>query len=359
MDTLVAFSRAFALEGAFHYLELTLEAVRKNGLTFLRPEVVPFRSMPLCEALASSAAALALVFQIETAWKVFDYTMTIHLAAYLWVETGIDAVAVAFLLFMVPEITQYALSANILMVVLMTLQPRRTIPRPLWKHSFFVTFLALSRLFAVQGYHLAATISLGVAVDVASEAFRQRMYGPILCAPEHASCGFRTCMWTLFGVRLVDAQAWLRWKPAMQSGLPADVRGVRFFCNSTLIRGVRFYTGRVVAPDTVAVSIGEWDEIAFAPNPCGFALALLASLRLPMSLRATVNADGNALTETRLIFFFFELPSSWWSSLTNSYRQTEDTCMIKGATLLLPSRVTLRRITEAILSWMLLNQLDH
>jgi hypothetical protein len=163
----------------------------------------------------------------------------------------------------------------------------------------------------------------------------------------------------LIGVRMVDAQAWLRWKPAMESGLPFDVRGVRFFCNSMLIRGIRFYTGRVVASDTVAVSIGEWDEIAFAPNPCGFVLALLASLRVPMSLRATINEEGTALSETRLIFFFFELPSWMWTSLTNSYEQTEDTCMIKGTTLLLPSRLTLRRITEALLSWILLHQLGH
>lgn len=359
MDTLIAFSRAFALEGAFHYVELTLEAVRRNGITLLRPEVVPFRSMPLCEALASSAAALALVFHVEAAWQVFDYTMALHIATYLWVETGIDAVAVAFLLFMAPEVTRYALSANVLMVILMTLQPRRTIPRPLWQHAFFIAFLGAARLLVVQGYDVAATISLGVAVEISVEAFRQRMYGPILSAPDHVSCGLKTIMWMLIGVRLVDAQAWLRWKPAMHSGLPSGVRGVRFFCNSMLIRGVRFYTGRVVASDTVAVSIGEWDEIAFAPNLCGFALALLASLRLPMSLRATINKENNALSETRLIFFFFELPSSWWNSLTNTYEQTEDTCMIKGATLLLPSRLTLRRITEALLSWMLLHRLEH
>lgn len=358
METLIAFSRAFALEGAFHFVELTLEAVRRNGITFLRPEVIPFRSMPLCEALASSAAAVALVFRVTSAWRVFNYAMVLHVATYLWVETGIDAVAVALLLFMAPEVTQYALSASILMTVLMTLQPRRTIPRALWQHAFFIAFLASARLLALCGFEVAATISLGIAVEISAEAFRQRMYGPILQAPEHVGCGLKTIARMLIGVRLVDAQAWLRWKPAMESELPKDVRGVRFFCNSMLIRGVRFYTGRLVASDTVAVSIGEWDEIAFAPNPCGFLLALLASLRLPMSLRATIDSGRTALTDTRVIFFFFELPSTWWNALTNSYKQTEDTCMVKGATLLLPSRLTLRRITEAMLSWMLLYRHD-
>lgn len=359
METLVAFSRAFALEGAFHFVELTLDAVRNNGVTFLRPEVVPFRSMPLFEALAGAVAALALVFRIAAAWTVFDYTMALHLATYLWIETGVDAVAVAILCFMAPEVTQYALSANILMVVLMTLPPRRTIPHTLWQHALFVAFLAFARLLAVQGLEVAATISLGIAVEISIEAFRRRMYGPILRAPGHVGCGLKTIMWMLIGVRLVDAQAWLRRKPVMESGLPKDIRGVRFFCNSMLIRGVRFYTGRVVASDTVAVAIGEWDEIAFAPNPCGFLLALLASLRLPMSLRATIDDERTTLTDTRLIFFFFELPPTWWNALTNSYEQTEDTCMAKGTTVLLPSRLTLRRITEAILSWMLLHQLDR
>lgn len=356
MDKVVALSKAFVLEGTFHFVELTFEAVRRNGVRFLQPEIIPFRTMPLCEAIASASAAAALVFGVGAAWVAFDYAIALHVATYLWVETGIDAVAVAFLLFMAPEVTRFALPANLLLVLLLTLQPRRALPRALWQHAFFLCFLASARFMALAGYGVLATLLLGVAVQLAAEAFRQRLYGPTLHAPEHVGCGLKALMWVVIGVRLVDAQSWLRWEPAVASGLPPAVRGVRFFCNSQLIRGVRFYTGRVVAPRTVAVSIGEWDEIAFAPNVRGFLLALLASLRLPLSLRATFDEATGALTDTRLVFFFFELPPSWWCALTSSYEQTEDTCMVKGASLLLPSRLTLRRITEAVLSWMLLEQ---
>ena len=354
MEQLLALSKAFALEGAFHFVELTFEAVRTSGLAFLRPEVTPFRSMPLCEAVAGSAAAIALVFGVSNAWLVLDYAMALHMAAYLWVETGVDAVAVAFLLFMAPEVTKFALAINLLMVMLMMLAPRRTLPVALWQHAIFICCLTSVRLLAQAGCKVAATIALGVAVEVSADAFHRRMYGPTLRAPDHVGFGRETIMWMLFGVRLVDARAWLRWKPRVESGLPAKVQGVRFFCKSSLIRGVRFYTGRVVAKNTVAVSIGEWDEIAFAPNSSGFLLALLASLRLPISLRATIGEGGSSLRDTRMVIFFFELPPLWWSALTNSYEQTDDTCMVEGATILLPSRLTLRRITEALLSWMLI-----
>lgn len=354
MNEVSALSKAFALEGAFHFVELTLEAVRRNGADLLRPEILPFRSMPLCEAVASSAAGIALVFDVPVAWDVFDVAMAVHVAAYLWVETGIHAVAIAFLLFLVPELTKFALPASLLVVILLMLQPRRVLPPSLWQHALFLSLLSSSRLLAFAGHPVPATICLGVSVEVAAEAFSQRMYGPVLRSPEGASYGVRAGMWLLFGVRLVDARAWLRWRPAMPSGLPEGVRGVRFFCGSRIVRGVRFHTGRVVSRDTVAVSIGEWDEIAFAPNPLGFCLALLSSLRLPMSLRARMSEGRDSLLDTRLVLLFFELPSSWWTSLTEGYEQTGGACMVEGATLLLPSRQTLRRITEALLSWMLL-----
>lgn len=359
MEEIVAVAKAFALEGAFHFVELTFEAVRRNGLGVLRPEVLPFRSMPLCESVAASAAAVALVFDVPQAWGVFDLALTAHIATYLWVETGIDAVAVAVLLFMVPSVSQYALCACLLMVALLMLQPRRSVPIALWLHALFMCFLASARLLSlsVVAQPVLATVCLGAGVEIACEALRRRMYGPYLSAPAYIGFGLEMALWMVTGVQFVDAAEWLKWTPTIHSGLPEELRGARFFCDSKLIRGVRFHTGRVVDDDAVAISIGEWDEIAFAPNAMGFVLALLASLRIPMSLRASVDeaaSGARAIGATRLVLFFYELPSSVWLALTEGYAQTSDACMIRGALLLLPTRLTLRRITEALLSWILL-----
>ena len=358
MEHFLAVSKAFALEGAFHFVEMVIEGIRRHGLKILRPEILPFKSMPLFEVFAGTAAAVATVFDVQTAWYFFDAALALHFAAYLWVETGIDLVATLLLTFIAPQMSRYAMSACLFMVTMILLQPRCTIPRSLWQHSVFIVLLSASRLLYAIEQRLAAIICVGVAVEVAVAALSRRIYGNMLRAPSRIGFWLESIMWTFVGVRFVDAAAWLQIKPAVSSDLPENTRRALFFCNSQLIRGVRFYTGRVVDDDTVAISIGEWDEIAFAPNAYGFILALLASLRLPMSLRATIDQTKTHISNTRLVFLFFELPESLWTRLTESHEATNDACMQKGGLLLLPSRLTLRRITEVMLSWLFVKQQD-
>ena len=355
MDTAIAIVEAYALEGAFHFMELTFEVIRRSGVSVLVPEVFPFRSMPFADSAACSAAAVALVLRMPSAWRVFDVALAIQVASYLWIETGVDLVAVVVLFLLDPTVSQYSICASMLLVTVLMLQPRMTVSSALWKHSLFMCFLCSARLLSFVGYTMLATITLVFAIEVACQALCERVYGRSLCSATHIGFGFRTFVWYAFGVRLVDAAEWLKQVPIVESGLPIDLRGARLFCKSPLVRGVRFYTGRVIDTHTVAITIGEWDEVAFAPNVLGFALAVLASLRIPISLRARINCKQDTIIETKLILLFYELPSSIWYRLTSAYEPTDSVCMAKGTTILLPSRTTLRRITGSVLSWVLFN----
>ena len=63
----LAVLHAVAFEGGFHFVQLVVEGARRSGVGVLLPEVLPFRTAPLFEAVACGAAAVALVLEQEAA----------------------------------------------------------------------------------------------------------------------------------------------------------------------------------------------------------------------------------------------------------------------------------------------------
>lgn len=349
-----ATSRAFVLEAAFHFACLTIEAARRLGVVkAIQPEVYPFRSLPPVEAAACCAAAVGLAID-PSAWWAYDVAMLVHLASYLWVETGIDVVVITVLvLAATPSLLVYA-QLGVLAIavtgVAALLSQQRLPPFALWMHAAMLLLLTAARVLA-RTHPLIALIFGGLAAEVACEAFRQRTHGRWLRAPTTVSYGLATLLWMTVGIQVVDARDWLGFTPNAPSGLPEAVRGNRLFCGSRVVRGLRLHSGRRVSEREVAIAVGEWDELCFAPSLGGFVLSLLASIRVPFSIRAAVEPDEGGtlrLTCVRPVVCFFELPPSAWDAMA---APTGDQCMLEGACVLVPTRLTLRRATEALLSW--------
>lgn len=343
------------LEGTCFYGQIVVEAVRWNGLAAITPDVLPFRSSPLTDVAVYAALTLSSGAFAEPIPHAFVFAaVALQVASFLWVEVGTDVVALMLMVFLIPQALSYALHASLGMCTLLMLQPRLAVPPALWFHTLNVALVSASAFAHARGATLWSLATAIVGVELAIFAYVIRVYGARVM-PAAGTAAWKFVLFNvLLGVKLQDARQWMRTRPITRSGLPEPIRRTHYFCESTLLRAVRFHYGRVASDGRVALWIGEWDEVAFANNLPGFVLALVFSLRIPISLRADVAADGASLENIRLVVCFLETPVWVWTWLTTQWRTTDSSCMLDGQNVFVGNRALLRRLTKLVIGVLML-----
>tara|TARA_B100000683_G_scaffold198194_1_gene191321 strand:- start:4268 stop:5365 length:1098 start_codon:yes stop_codon:yes gene_type:complete len=347
------------LEGIAFYSQMIVENARWNGAKNVLPHVLPYASSPLTELMVIASAGALYALQTDLAMTAFSVSMAAHFGTYVWVETGLDAVSLMLMIFLVPGAGSLSPHAYMLLLVLQLLQPWRQITMDL-VFGFLQAVCVIASMFLYHTTQLddiyrvdGAILLCIVALELAAFGYVRRAHGPrAMPSPKNKTLHF-VLFNLILGVKRVEASQWRNAEPVSRTGLPESARGVAYFCNSNLIRAVRIHTGRVAPDGRVSIFVGEWDEMAFALNPMGFVLALLFSLRLPLSLRATLD-EGGELSDIRLVVFFVETPRFVWDYLTTQTRSTDDSCIVDNRDVFVGGRMTLRRVTKLIVSFLLL-----
>mgnify|MGYP007047360626 CR=1 FL=1 len=343
---------AYSLETTFMMLQLTMEAFRVKGGAYLFPSIFPFRPFILAEAASNVSVILALFWNDTWWWSVFSVICSIQIAGYLWSETSGEWAVLSVTTIFAPNALQYAPDAYLFLCAILVLNSGRMRSQEMRQALTAVSQVG-SWMLMRSGHIIPSYLLAGIGAEMAIVSLHYRITGPPPTLSSDISRPVHAFLLYVCGIRYTDSESWHRHVPNTPSCLPDDLKGCTWRCESRSIVARRVHSSvclEVEEGEEVIMLPFYWQEVAFAPTLRGCILCLLTGLRLPITVRATIsNRDGERyLRQTEILVFGIVLPRSISTRFENGLLPGERCPTVKA--VLTPTRLTLRRVTEVMLT---------
>ena len=350
-DFAIASVTAFAIETTFMMLQLTCESFRVGGVRSLTPSVAPFRPFTLAEA-ASNVFVLFAIMSDPWWWDAFSVTCAVQVAGYLWSETSGEWSVLVLTLIFVPGALKYAVDIYLLLCAILVSHGKTGAQEI--RQACTAMFQLGAWMLSKREGGVFSFLMAGIGAELAIFSLHRRITGTPPALKDGPPWIVHMLLIYVAGMRYTDARSWHEHVPSTPSCLPEEVKGCTWRCQtSSSVVARRIHSSALLEDGTVLLPF-YWEELAFRPTLRGGLLCLLCGLRLPITVRAklvSINASLQ-LKQTDVLVFGWVLPEAVSSAFEDSLVPGERCPTVE--VVLTPTRLTLRRVTELILTISLL-----
>lgn len=344
---LVATLMAYVASTAFHMIQLLARIYVKEGVEALAPTVLPFRPCAVLDVLLGIFMSLAIINSDDGQWLYIPWLSALQIVAFVWSEKAVEWASILFAMCFVPDLL--ALSPLGWIFLNIVLAARKN-----GRNGEAVS--AVAACIQMAAYFLRpnmvqSAICCCLSAEMIIYTLRNRLNGVVAERYQGIPYVTHLILEYIIGIRCVNAHSWSTYQSGTTYVIPNNLIGVHWRCENRFVVGRRLQYSVLLSDGRVQMPLAYWNEVAFAPNVYGAAGAILAGLRLPLTTRVSIviNEEGGvSLRQEDVVFLNWVVPEPFSRPFQQSLLPGSPCPSVTA--VLVPTQLTLRRVTELFLT---------